>query len=304
MYTHLLVPLDGSRLAEAALPLAASLAEKLGASVTLLHVIERAPPSAVHGDRHLSDVQEAERYLAELTRTRFTVSPPAACHVHVGGEPDIAQSIAAHAEELRADLIVMCTHERQRLRHRLFGSVAQAVIGRGRTPVLLVPPGETTATGEWVCRRVLVPVDAEPGHGDAVPVALDFARTCGAAMHVLWVVPTLGTLGGDQVTAGSLQPGTTAALLELEQEQAERQVRAQVERAAARDVPLTLEIVRGAAAEVILQTVMRSDADLLVIATHGRRGFDAFWAGSVAPRVAQRMTRPVLLVPLGGATGT
>jgi len=147
-------------------------------------------------------------------------------------------------------------------------------------------------------------VNAEPRHGDALPVALDFARTCDAALHVLWVVPTLGTLGGDQVTAASLQPGTTTALLELEQEQAERQVQAQVERAGAGDVAFTLEVVRGGAADVILETATRSDADLLVIATHGRRGFDAFWTGSVAPRVAQRMTRPVLLVPLSEAQRT
>ena len=301
MYAHLLVPLDGSRLAEAALPLAASLAEKFGASVTLLHVIERTAPAAVHGDRHLSDRGEAEAYLDELTHTRFATTAPPACHVHVGGELDIAQSIADHAEERHADLIVMCIHGRQRLRHRVFGSVAQAVLARGRTPVLLVPPPEVAPSDGWVCRRVLVPVDALPQHGDALPVALAFARTCGAALHVLWVIPTLGTLGGDQVAAGSLQPGTTAALLELEQEQAEREVRAQVAAAGAEDVPLTLEVVRGAAADVILATTTRSDADLLVIGTHGRRGFDAFWAGSVAPRVARRIMRPILLVPLVGS---
>jgi len=303
MYTHLLVPLDGSRLAETALPLAASLAETLGASVTLLHVIERAPPPAVHGDRHLSRRGEAEAYLEDLTRTRFTFTPPAECHVHEGGEADIPQSIANHAEELHADVIVMCTHGRRRLRHRLFGSVAQAILGRGHTPVLLVPPPEEGAPEAWTCRRVLVPVDARPEHRGALPVALEFARTCGAALHVLWVVPTLGTLGGDQVAAGSLLPGTTLALLELEQEQAERQVAAQVTEAGAGNVPITLEVVRGAAADVILQTATRSDADLLVIGTHGRRGFDAFWAASVAPRVARRMMRPVLMVPLGPDRG-
>jgi nucleotide-binding universal stress UspA family protein len=219
--------------------------------------------------------------------------------VHEGGEADIPQSIAAHAEELHADVIVMCTHGRKQLRHRLFGSVAQAILGRGHTPVLLVPPPGEGVSATWTCRRVLVPVDARPEHRDALPVALEFARGCDAALHVLWVVPTLGTLGGDQVTAGALLPGTTSALLELEQEQAERQVAAQVTEAGAGEVPVTLEVVRGAAAEVILQTATRSDADLVVIGTHGRRGFDAFWAASVAPRVARRTMRPVLLVPLG-----
>ena len=61
MFKHLLVPLDGSPLAEAALPAAAYLAQKLGASVTLLHVIEQDAPQEIHGERHLTDPDEAQR---------------------------------------------------------------------------------------------------------------------------------------------------------------------------------------------------------------------------------------------------
>src|SRR5919202_2263342 len=89
---HLLVPLDGSRLAEAALPAATMLAERLGARVTLLHVMERHAPATVHGERHLTRAGEAEAYLngvasrfadagvpveATSTRTRRAMSPPA-----------------------------------------------------------------------------------------------------------------------------------------------------------------------------------------------------------------------------------
>ena len=64
MFRHLLVPLDGSRLAESALPAAGELAHRLGASVTLLHVLEPTAPPTVHGDRHLRSPAEAEGYLA------------------------------------------------------------------------------------------------------------------------------------------------------------------------------------------------------------------------------------------------
>jgi nucleotide-binding universal stress UspA family protein len=295
VFRHLLVPLDGSPPAEAALPLAVGLARRLGASVTLLHVIERGAPAAVHGERHLSDPGEAGRYLEGLARGEGA-APRVACHVHTDLEADVAGSIARRAEELEADLIVMCTHGRRQLRHRLFGSVAQGVLGRGRIPVLLAPPGRGRET--WVCRRVLAPVDARPEHGHSLPVALAFARACGAAVHVLWVVPTLGTLSGEHAATGHLLPGTTAALLELEEEQAGRWVRAETERAGAEGIPVTLEVARGDPAETILEAATRADADLLVVGTHARPGMDAFLAGSVAPRVAGRAMWPLLLVPL------
>src|SRR3972149_3250339 len=59
MFRHMLVPLDGSRLAEAVLPVTAAFARALGAKVTLLHVVEPAAPTTVHGDVHLTQAEEA-----------------------------------------------------------------------------------------------------------------------------------------------------------------------------------------------------------------------------------------------------
>ena len=66
MFTHLLVPLDGSSLAETALPATAYLARVLPARVTLLHLVERHPPSEVHHDRHLTNAAEASAYLESI----------------------------------------------------------------------------------------------------------------------------------------------------------------------------------------------------------------------------------------------
>lgn len=67
MFKHLLVPLDGSRLAESALLAAASLAQNLGASVTLIHIIECDAPVEVHSDRHLANPDEAVDYLKDIS---------------------------------------------------------------------------------------------------------------------------------------------------------------------------------------------------------------------------------------------
>jgi nucleotide-binding universal stress UspA family protein len=80
MFTHLLVPLDGSSLAEQALPAAAYLAQLLPARITLLHLIERNPPSEIHHERHLTDAAEASAYLQDIQQRAFSPEVPVECH--------------------------------------------------------------------------------------------------------------------------------------------------------------------------------------------------------------------------------
>src|ERR1700732_4359602 len=94
---HLIVPLDGSRLAEAALPITRQLAQKLNAPVTLVHLIERNPPQQIHGEHHLSNPEEAERYLSELGGRIFPSHPRVAQHVHASEITDVPGAIAEHA---------------------------------------------------------------------------------------------------------------------------------------------------------------------------------------------------------------
>jgi nucleotide-binding universal stress UspA family protein len=301
MYRHFLVPLDGSRLAESVLPVVAALAREFNARVTLLHVIERGPPAHVHGDRHLADRNEAGAYLDTLAKRYFPADAQVECHVHGDIDANVPAGIVGHARELGADLVVMCTHGRGRLRHQLFGGIAQRVLSSGTVPVLLVPPIEAP-TPAFSCRRVLVPLDGRPEHAQGLPVAVAFARACRAAVHVLWVVPTFAHLSGEQAVAGHLLPATVSALLEMEQEDAARAVRQQLAALGADDVPATVEIARGDPSGAIMATATRIGADLIVIGSHGRAGMDAFWAGSVAPHLALRAAWPLLLVPLKGAS--
>jgi len=297
MFTHCLVPLDGSSLAEAVLPVTATLADTLHCRITLLHVIERGAPSAVHGEPHLTEVSQAEAYL-ERAAQRLAGVARVDRHVHAGRELDVARSIAQHAAELDADLVVLCTHGRSRLRHRLFGGIAQRVAGKGRTPILLVPPAGAGPTRPFRCRTVLVPLDGQSGHEQGLQPAAELARACRASLHLLAVVPTLGTLSGERAATGQILPGTTAALLELDEERAEQYVSDLVAKLAAGGLEVTAEVGRGDPTAMILETAARIEADLIVLGTHGRSGLDAFWSASVAPRIAQRAHLPVLLVPV------
>lgn len=302
MFTHLLVPLDGSPLAESALPISAALAASLGSEVTLLHVIEWRAPAAIHGAPHLRDGADAQAYLDTAARG-FAAEVKITRHVHTDKEHDIPKSIAQHAAELGADLVVLCTHGRGCLRHRLFGGIAQRVAGLGQVPILLVPPTEAKPGEPFRCETMLVPLDGQAAHEQGLEPAANLARACQASLHLLAVVPTLGTLSGEHAAAGQMLPGTTAALLELDEDRAESYVTGVIARLAGTGLTVTAEVGRGDPTAMILETAKRSLADLIVLGTHGRSGLDAFWSASVAPRIAQKTQVPVLLVPVRDGEG-
>jgi nucleotide-binding universal stress UspA family protein len=298
MFEHLLVPLDGSRLAEAALPAAAYLSKKLDAWVTLIHVIERGVPQQIHGEHHLSDPIEASAYLDEVAARAFSPGVHVEQHVHITEVEDVARSIVEHANELGPDLIVMCTHGQGGLRTWLLGSMAQQVIGLGVTPVLLIQPDGVGVAPAFACRRLLVPLDGNPDHQQGLVVAAALARACTADLHLLMAVPTLGTLSGEPSTAARLLPSATSAWLDMSEEAARAHLQPQVINLRASGLPATAEVRRGDPAAAVSRTARRIQADLIVMGTHGRRGMDAFWSGSVAAQVSSKSRVPMLLVPV------
>ena len=298
MFQHLLVPLDGSRLAEAALSPAAFLAEALGASVTLMHVIESDPPPQVHGERHLSDPDQAMAYLDAVAAQAFPAALRVERHVHTAQVEDLARSIVDHVRELGPDLIVMCTHGQGGMHTRLFGSIAQQVIARGRTPVLLIQPSRGRHAPPFACSRLLVPLDGDPDHEQGLPVAAGLALACKAGLHLVMVIPTLGTLSGEPAASALLLPGVTSALLDLTSDQAESYLSEQVAALQARGLAVQAVVSRGDPARVIVHTARKAHADIIVLATHGKGGMEAFWSGSVAPEVTSRSHLPLLLVPV------
>jgi nucleotide-binding universal stress UspA family protein len=94
MYKRLLVPLDGSRLAEAVLPIVERLAPAWNATVLLLHILERHAPEAVHGERHLTEAKQAAAYLENIARRLQERAIPVEFHVHDVQAGNVARTIA------------------------------------------------------------------------------------------------------------------------------------------------------------------------------------------------------------------
>lgn len=289
MFKHLLVPLDGTKRAEAALEAAALLARRGSAAVTLLHLVERRPPARAHGEAHLATAPEAEAYLASVA-ARFPEGIPVRWHVHAEASDRVKDGITEHIRELGPDTIVMAQHGRAGWRGWLFGRVAQRVVAEGRLPVLLVRPG-------FAGRTVLVPHDDVKAHDSALQAGLELARVLGARLHFLRVVPTRAALRGTGQVAGGLLPSAADTLLDLERDAAAADLREHLELAAAAGVRAEARVVRGEPVRAVCAQSAEIGADILVIGTHGRAGTAAFWEGSVAARLCNRATASVLLVP-------
>ena len=169
MFKHLLVPLDGSGLAEAILPYAQVWAMRLGARLTLLHITEKHAPASVHGDRHLGSTEEAREYLKMQAQQWTLPGLNVESHVHADEERGVARMVVDQAAELGADLIVLNTHGSSGLREKLLGSIAQQVVHEGRVPVLLIRP-QRDAQGVTAQSKTLVWNDAGQCNRDGVAI--------------------------------------------------------------------------------------------------------------------------------------
>ena len=298
MFKYILVPLDGSKLAEAAIPVAASLAQTLGAPVTLLHIIEEDAPPEIHRDHHLTQADEAAAYLTNVAERDFPLGVNVDTHVHTAVVKDVPGSIVEHATgEFQPDLIVMCTHGKSGVRDLLYGSIAQQVVVQGLTPLLLIRPHSSTSTG-FRLDKILVPLDTGPTHDESLPVAQQLARAYQSKIHLLTVIPTFGTVAGETAAASSLLPATTSALLEIQVENAANDLQEHLDDLKKTDLSATAEVARGDPAAAIVSLSEKLKVDLIVLTTHRKAGTAAFWAGSVAPNVVRRAHVPILLIPL------
>jgi nucleotide-binding universal stress UspA family protein len=299
MVRTILVPVDGSPFGEQALPLALGIARRAEAVVHLLHV-EPSRSEDPYFDRSAFVTKLQEDYLASLIHrlqgtTRITVTS----RIQTG---EIAPTIAATAEGLAADLIVMTTHGRGPLQRLWLGSVADELIRNHSHRVLLVRPieGEARKNGEPIIKRVLIPLDGTELAEQMIEPAVDIGSLMAADYTLLRVVvPVLASL--TLIDAGTLGEQTRAFMEQSKAltEQKEQEAGAYLERVAqklrTRSFSVqTKVVVHPEPAGAILEAA-QVGTDLLAIQTHGRRGLSRLVLGSVADKVIRGATVPVLV---------
>jgi nucleotide-binding universal stress UspA family protein len=180
MFTNVIVPLDGSQQAEAAIPVARILAALGGGRLSLLRVVHR--PAGLFAS-HVNQVREASAYLEEIVcDTLAGVNLPIATHVRSG---DVVEAILNEIDESASNVIVMTSRRHGGVVRAVLGSVASELLGKSPVPVVLVRAG---ARPIHQLRHILVPVDNAPESQQAVTTAAELASSTGAQVRLLKVV--------------------------------------------------------------------------------------------------------------------
>ncbi|MGE0706472.1 MAG: universal stress protein [Planctomycetota bacterium] len=277
-----LIPLDGSPLAERALlPLRRLLGAEEGAHAVLLHVL---PPGLESEER--AAAHEAADQVLEQVASRLAAWPLACERRVVEGDP--AGGILDAATEVHPDLICMATHGRTGVSRMVRGSVAERVLRGASAPLLMVNAGDAERGDEGSFQRLLVPLDGSPLADAILPYAIAIARTCGSKVQLLRVEPLEPYLNDPLAGFPMLEPRlwNEQTVKETLQPQAERL------RGAGIDAEVVARI--GDAAREISHAA--ESADLVCLSSHGRSGPSRWWFGSVAEQVLRSCHRPLLLV--------
>ena len=297
---NLLVPLDGSLLAESVLTVASELAKKINVSITLIHMIESDPPKTIHGQRHLTNPEQAEQYLNSIAKSKLFEGITAHIHVHDISVKNVSQSISEHSKELHQDLVIMCTHGSGGLHDLLFGSIAQQVISLGNIPVLLINPTQNKINTHEKFDTFLIPLDGNPEHEHVLEYSVILAKMCNAKIHLLMAIPHFGTMSGKLTAANRLLPGTTSKMLDMIVSDAEEYLAGIQKKLEASELKVSVSSSRNDPAAAIADIAKKINADMIILGTHGKKGAEAFWEGSVTPKISKSSKIPLLLVPVRG----
>ena len=199
-----------------------------------------------------------------------------------------AERILSYVEDQDIDLIVMGTHGRRGLSRALLGSVTETVVRRAPCPVFVVRSTDDPMPQQHVIRRMLVPIDFSDASHEAIRHATEIAQTYGAEIHLLHVVEEV--LYPSAYGMGDAYFPTQNVIRKVEETLAEM----------ARDEigyeHIMIAAVVGYAPLSIIDYAEENEVDLIVIATHGRSGFERMLLGSVAERVIRQAPVPVFIV--------
>jgi nucleotide-binding universal stress UspA family protein len=311
MQHEILVPLDGSPLAETILPHAQLLAESTGSALTLLSIVPVLPvTNPMAGalgmdplDEHdwETDVARAHDYLLGVAARLEADGVRVRAEAIEGVPAPAILDYAARHPAVRT--IAMATHGRGGVGRWVFGSVAEQVLHGTPIPLLLVRPQpgprgpQTPAARPY--RTILVPLDGSALAEQALTQATALAAHAGAALLLVAAVPEPDTAVGRP--GKETQPRNRAAAARVaEATRLEAYLGRTAANLRAQGAGAGTALPAGPAAEAILHAAETGGADLIVMASHGRSGLARLWLGSVAAKVVQGATRPVFLVRATG----
>lgn len=296
MFKEILIPLDGSELAERALESAFALARQAEGEVLLVRVLalERVLVPDLHmpggygalwPNQSLERAEaEAKEYLKSVQTKKAPQDLPVHTEVFEGGVAEVIMDTAA-AE--KADLIVMSSHGYSGITRWVLGSVAERVLGGAPCPVLVIRSPRPL-------QHVLIPLDGSPLSEQALAPGLAVAASLGAEVTLLRAIPHVEAR--EIWEFDKIERGLGQRLVEEIREDAEDYLR---RLAAARphpDMEIKTVVTFEPAADSLLQYVEGHAIDLIAMSTHGRTGLARWRYGSVTEKVLHGSHHSMLIV--------
>jgi nucleotide-binding universal stress UspA family protein len=295
MYTRMLIPLDGSKVAEQVLPYARFLARALSIPVELLQAADPEalalltdPEHSRYADTVWADKINSGKTYLEATARSFQ-GARVQCSVEKGKAEDMVIDKAAADKNT---LIVMATHGRSGIQRWLLGSVADKVLHGSPNHMFLVRATEQGNTGgETVLKTVVVPLDGSTVAEQVLPYIIEVAKKMALKVIFMRTYALPSSVTGDEY-------GTyMEEMMNQIESEARDYLATKVNEAKEKGLSEVASVVKfGYGAEEII-TLARDTADNFVaMCTHGRSGVKRFALGSVTDRVVRHSGDPVLII--------
>ena len=300
---HVLVLLDGSPLAECALPWAVAVAQVFAARITLLRVLER--PAVSSSTSHHHDAvdwemrrAEAQSRLAAIDRDLRARQMTSAIEL-LEGRP--AEQIINFAGAHQVDLVALSSHGEGGLSGWALSSTAAMVVARTRSSVLVVPAhaAEGQRIGDVRVRRILVPLDCSPRAECVLPLATALSRAHDAEMILAHVVPEPEM--PRRLPPSAEDVAVASQLTERNRLEGERYLGELRDRLEPKLQVGTRIVVSSRRARAIRAMADEADVDLVMVSAHGRTGDALERYGSVAARLLEGNSRPIIVLQDLGA---
>jgi len=286
LYKKILVPLDGSALAEKALPYAKTIAKLKKSKVILFAVslnifVDRR-------DRLFSSYLEvnAKELNAEGIKTTTVTS-----------YGDVAKEIVKYANNNKMDLIVISTHGYSKAKRWMFGSITQKVLYGTEIPVLLIKSKSPRLSGDF--NRILLPVDGSPFSEFTFPYAEELTKKANKEILLLHICepPIVPSYGSQPInpTWKKYRDDMWAETERLSTSYLKKTMAAMKKKG----IKVKSRVVKAQTKEVvktIMQISKEENIDLIIMATQGRGGVTRWVYGSVANKIVEEFSQPILLI--------
>jgi nucleotide-binding universal stress UspA family protein len=295
-YQSIVLPLDGSELAEQAIPIAQAIAERARAKLKLVLVHEPnvlMEPGPVYAKVELA-MQKADREYLKSVAARIRERLGRAISSAVIQGIPVAQSLSTYARELQADLVIMTTHGRGGVRRAWLGSVTDQMIRSSEIPILVIRPSEEgAAKPPTELTEILVALDGSPLAEAALEPATALARLWDAEISLVQVVRPVTLTGPHLVFPSGYSDQVTA----VRRESAQDYIRDVAERLRESGVKANgVAVIGGAVPQTLIDLGAPERVSLTVVATNGRGGTKRLVLGSVADKLVRGAKVPVLVV--------